>query len=49
MPDLYKVIKKAKMGENQSLESLIVKFQPIINSISWRCKSEYVRTDLTIF
>ncbi|WP_242844836.1 hypothetical protein [Clostridium botulinum] len=49
MPDLYKVIKKAKMGEDQSLESLIVKFEPIINSISWRCKSEYARTDLTIF
>lgn len=37
------------MGDNQSLESLIIKFEPIISSISWKVKSEYVRTDLTIF
>lgn len=49
MSALCRVIEKAKMGDNQSLEKLITKFEPIINSISWKGKSEYLRTDLTIF
>ncbi len=49
MSTLCRVIEQAKMGDNQSLESLIIKFETIINSISWKVKSEYGRTDLTIF
>lgn len=49
MSSLCKYIEQAKMGDNQSLESLIIKFEPLINSISWKIKSEYAKTDLTIF
>ncbi|MFA9399428.1 MAG: helix-turn-helix domain-containing protein [Clostridiaceae bacterium] len=43
------LIKKAKTGDKESMELLIIKFNPIINSLSWKMKNEFGRTDLTIF
>lgn len=46
---LYGVIQCAKYGDNESLEFLITKFEPIINSLAWRLNNDCGRTDLTIF
>jgi len=49
MTPIYRLIQKAKNDDKETMELLIIKFQPIINSLSWKLKNEYGRTDLTIF
>lgn len=45
---IYNLIERAKAGEKESMELLIIKFEPIINSLSWKLKDECGKTDLTI-
>lgn len=49
MLSIYSLIERAKGGEKESMELLIIKFEPIINSLSWKVKHECGKTDLTIF
>lgn len=49
MISLYEFIKRAKFGDKESLEYLILKFEPIIGSISRRLNMEYAKTDMIIF
>lgn len=46
---LYGVIQSAKFGDNESLEFLITKFEPIISGLSRKLNDDCGRTDLTIF
>lgn len=39
----------AKHGDNQSMEELIVRFMPLIDSLSRKARNEYSKTDLIIF
>lgn len=49
MECLYSVIECAKYGDNESLEFLITKFEPIINGLAWKLNSDCGRADLIIF
>jgi DNA-directed RNA polymerase specialized sigma subunit len=49
MISLYEMVKRAKSGDEQSLEYLILKFDPIINSISRKLNMECAKTDMVIF
>lgn len=39
----------AKHGDSQCMEELIVKFMPLIDSLSRKARNEYAKTDLIIF
>ncbi|MEG2290714.1 MAG: helix-turn-helix domain-containing protein [Clostridium sp.] len=49
MVSICSLIKRAKSGDKESMKLLLIKFEPIINSLSWKIKDECGRTDLTIF
>ena len=49
MNSLLEQIKRCKKGDNESLEYLIKRFDPIINSLAYKSKNEYEKSDLTIF
>jgi len=42
-------IEKAKKGDKDSMEILIIKFEPILNSLSYKLEYDCAKTDLTIF
>jgi hypothetical protein len=49
MASIYRLMQRAKSGDKEIMEFLIIKFEPIINSLSWKLNNEYGKTDLTIF
>lgn len=49
MSCLYSVIECAKYGDNENLEFLIAKFEPMINGLAWKLNNDCGRTDLVIF
>lgn len=49
MLDLFSYIQKSKNGDNESLEYLLEKFEPLINKLSRNSNNEFRKTDLTIF
>lgn len=49
MIPLYVLLWEAKNKNSQSLEMLIEKFEPLINSLARKIKNEYGKTDLIIF
>lgn len=49
MISLYEILKRAKSGDKESLEYLIFKFDPIINSISRKLNMDCAKTDMVIF
>lgn len=46
---IYGLIELARFGDKESMELLIVKFEPIINSLARKLKCECGKTDLIIF
>lgn len=49
MKSIRNLIEKAKNGDKDSMELLIVKFEPILNSLSYKLEYDCAKTDLTIF
>ena len=43
------LVEKSKKGDKDSMELLIIKFEPILNSLSYKLEYDCAKTDLTIF
>ncbi len=49
MNSIVNSIEKAKKGDKDNMKLLIVKFEPILNSLSYKLEYDCAKTDLTIF
>lgn len=49
MESIVTLVKKAKYYDKNSIESLLIKFDPTINSLSRKLEYDCAKTDLTIF
>jgi hypothetical protein len=49
MESIVTLVKKAKSHDKNSMESLLIKFDPIINSLSSKLGYDCAKTDLIIF